>query len=162
MNTPQMTDTTLPRKQRVRTASRQRARQRCREYIVEVKAQNPCVCGEADPAALDFHHRDPANKDFTVSYLLKGRSISRIKAEIAKCICICSNCHRKGHAGNPHPDHAPYFAALIPCHPADMKPRIPRLLPCSPALSDQRSMATAGTGQNPVAGRLEAIAKSSL
>ncbi len=47
--------------------------------------------------AMDFHHRDPADKSFTI-----GKSASRswdsVVAEIAKCDLICANCHRIRHA----------------------------------------------------------------
>lgn len=42
--------------------------------------------------ALQFHHRDPALKLFTVSgsYNL---SLARLRAESAKCDLVCANCH---------------------------------------------------------------------
>lgn len=46
--------------------------------------------------ALDFHHKDPSKKDFTV-----GDRDFRLKdciEETKKCILICSNCHREIHA----------------------------------------------------------------
>jgi hypothetical protein len=50
---------------------------------------------------LDFHHADPAEKDIDPAQAvsLKGWSIDRIRAEIAKCAVLCANCHRKAHAG---------------------------------------------------------------
>lgn len=57
-----------------------------------------CRCGESHPACLDFHHRDPATKEFDVSIATnRGFGRPRIKAEIAKCDVLCSNCHRKLH-----------------------------------------------------------------
>lgn len=56
-------------------------------------------CLETDPACMDFHHLDPAAKEMSVANAVQnGWSISRLRAEIAKCIVLCSNCHRKLHA----------------------------------------------------------------
>jgi hypothetical protein len=54
------------------------------------------MCGEKHPAALDFHHTDPSTKKASVGSLNMD-SIAAINAEIAKCIVLCSNCHRKLH-----------------------------------------------------------------
>ena len=46
--------------------------------------------------ALDFHHIDPTEKDFTI-----GNRDFRLKdcvEESKKCILICANCHREIHA----------------------------------------------------------------
>jgi hypothetical protein len=47
-------------------------------------------------AAMDFHHRDPSRKDFSIS---SGRTMSweRAVRELDKCILLCSNCHREEH-----------------------------------------------------------------
>lgn len=47
--------------------------------------------------ALDFHHKDPTQKDFTIAYQ-KNRSINdKIKKELDKCSLLCANCHREEH-----------------------------------------------------------------
>jgi hypothetical protein len=58
-----------------------------------------CIeCGESDPACLDFHHRDPSEKDATVAEAIAGQwSENRIMSEISKCDVVCANCHRKRH-----------------------------------------------------------------
>jgi transposase len=48
--------------------------------------------------ALDFHHKNPKEKDFNISSYQK-KSWNTIKKELDKCICLCSNCHRELHAG---------------------------------------------------------------
>jgi len=56
-------------------------------------------CGEDHPAILDFHHLNPKDKDFELAKAIAGGySKSRILKEIAKCIVLCSNCHRKLHS----------------------------------------------------------------
>lgn len=49
-------------------------------------------------AALDFHHRDPSEKDFPLCQKYGCRKISdRIKKELDKCDLLCANCHREEH-----------------------------------------------------------------
>jgi len=55
-------------------------------------------CIENEPVALDFHHLNPKEKDINVSVAV-SYSTDSLKREIRKCIVLCSNCHRKVHAG---------------------------------------------------------------
>jgi len=48
--------------------------------------------------ALDFHHRDPAEKKFTLTGQGITRSWEKMKAEAEKCVLVCANCHRELHA----------------------------------------------------------------
>lgn len=48
--------------------------------------------------ALEFHHKDPLKKDFSISRH-RGASIDSIKSELDKCVLLCANCHRETHAG---------------------------------------------------------------
>lgn len=50
---------------------------------------NKCI------TALEFHHQDPLQKDFSISG--SSYSIERMKQEVDKCILLCSNCHREEH-----------------------------------------------------------------
>lgn len=70
-----------------------------REWWRGFKATLSCVrCGESHPACLDFHHRDPAEKDTTLQQMfIRGYSKERVLAEVAKCDVLCANCHRKHH-----------------------------------------------------------------
>lgn len=49
------------------------------------------------PEALEFHHKDPDEKDFGIggSYNLSWK---RIIKELQKCILLCANCHAEIHA----------------------------------------------------------------
>lgn len=61
------------------------------------KSTLSCVqCGESHPSCLDFHHRDPTQKDFMLSDI-RSRSLKSIQKEINKCDVLCANCHRKLH-----------------------------------------------------------------
>lgn len=68
----------------------------------EVKAGLECErCGCDDPVVLEFHHRDDVVKVAEVATLVqRGASRARILAEIAKCIVLCANCHRREHFGS--------------------------------------------------------------
>ena len=48
--------------------------------------------------ALEFHHLDPEQKDFQFSGNGHCKSWTRVKAELDKCILVCSNCHREIHS----------------------------------------------------------------
>lgn len=66
-----------------------------KEYINSQKEQ--CAkCGETRQYVLDYHHRDPSKKDFTICKYRKG-SIELLQQEIDKCVVLCSNCHREFH-----------------------------------------------------------------
>lgn len=45
-------------------------------------------------AALEFHHRDPKEKDPKWS---RGWSLPKLKVELDKCDILCANCHREAH-----------------------------------------------------------------
>ncbi len=66
--------------------------------VTEMKRSGCVICGENEPICIDFHHLDPSQKDFEVSSRY-GRSLDSILSELQKCVCLCSNCHRKVHAG---------------------------------------------------------------
>jgi len=47
-------------------------------------------------AALEFHHRDPAQKDFELR-MSRQAFTTIIKNELDKCQLVCANCHREIH-----------------------------------------------------------------
>jgi len=47
--------------------------------------------------AFEFHHRDPSQKDFSISKYGHTFALSRVKSEIDKCDLLCANCHREVH-----------------------------------------------------------------
>lgn len=66
----------------------------------EHKAAHPCVCGESDPVCLDFHHTSDDKELAIADAVQKGWGLERIMREVAKCVVICANCHRKLHGRN--------------------------------------------------------------
>jgi lactate dehydrogenase-like 2-hydroxyacid dehydrogenase len=57
-------------------------------------------CGEDHPATLQFHHRKPEEKRFTISQAVMKNAYSwdEILEEVKKCDLICANCHSVWHS----------------------------------------------------------------
>ncbi len=49
--------------------------------------------------ALEFHHIIASTKEFGIGQKDHSRSWEKVKAELDKCILVCSNCHKEVHAG---------------------------------------------------------------
>jgi hypothetical protein len=54
-------------------------------------------CGYSQPWALEFHHRKPEQKDFSIGEV-GNKSWKVIQPELDKCTLVCANCHRLIHA----------------------------------------------------------------
>ena len=72
-------------------------------YIQELKTAPCTCCGTYEPPpSMDFHHLDETTKEFSLGKISTSRggifTLEQIKKEIAKCILICANCHRKLHS----------------------------------------------------------------
>jgi hypothetical protein len=78
------------------TADRRAAKRR---RITDAAKAGGCArCGHKDLSALDFHHVDPRSKKRNVSTYAPSWSEEELRAEIAKCVVLCANCHRALHA----------------------------------------------------------------
>jgi transposase len=88
---------------RCRRCRAQRVSERRRKVkaILITEAGGCCrLCGyDRCPAALHFHHVHPATKSFHLSMQGVGRSIAAARAEMAKCILLCANCHAEVEQG---------------------------------------------------------------
>lgn len=75
------------------------SRDKRKQEFDELRASIGCSkCNETHPATLDFHHIDPSTKIGLVSYMFNNLvPMHKVRKEIAKCIVLCSNCHRKLH-----------------------------------------------------------------
>ncbi len=70
-----------------------------RKRLNEYKLQKGCLCcPEKELVCLEFHHTDMSEKDFGIASNTH-RTWPYIEQEIAKCVVVCSNCHKKIHAG---------------------------------------------------------------
>ena len=76
----------------------ERTKQIKREAVAYKGGKCQC-CGYSDcVAAMDFHHIDPTQKDFTIIQL-RTISLEKIKPELDKCLLVCCRCHREIEAG---------------------------------------------------------------
>jgi hypothetical protein len=75
---------------------RKRRYWRAQLAMLERLKQRPCTdCGGHFPGcAMDFDHREPREKRYTVSRMVGRAGTKRIMAEVAKCDIVCANCHR--------------------------------------------------------------------
>lgn len=65
----------------------------CREQLGDACQR----CGYSKcAAALEFHHRDPTEKEFGIGAPL-GKSYAALAEEMKKCDLLCANCHREIH-----------------------------------------------------------------
>jgi hypothetical protein len=81
--------------------------QSIKEWFIEYKKTLNCKeCGEDRYWVLDFHHRDPKEKDIDVSTLIRKGNKNKILKEVEKCDVLCSNCHRDLHFKQNNADFA--------------------------------------------------------
>ena len=78
------------------TKTRQR---KMKASAVEYKGGVCVDCGGTfHPCVYDFHHVDPSQKDFNLAkYKCLAEFSDKVKAELDKCVLLCSNCHRLRH-----------------------------------------------------------------
>lgn len=55
------------------------------------------LCGENRLQLLQFHHKDPGQKEYTLSPVMQQRSWDYFVDELVKCIPICATCHLLEH-----------------------------------------------------------------
>jgi predicted HNH restriction endonuclease len=68
-----------------------------RERAVALLGGKCQICGyDRCPAAMDFHHLDPSEKDFSIS---ESTDWDNIERELKKCVLLCATCHREVHDG---------------------------------------------------------------
>jgi len=66
-------------------------------------------CGlKGGPHLFDFHHRDPAEKEF--HWGNNRVSWNKLVPELDKCDLLCANCHRERH-------HKEWIESLVEHHP---------------------------------------------
>lgn len=91
-------------------------RGQCRDCKMQINAYN-VVC-------IDWDHRDPSTKQFTISAVMGRTKWENIEAEIAKCDAVCRNCHAiRTHHNNHYaiPPRPQKFTASRGKHPKDIR-----------------------------------------
>ena len=72
-----------------------------KRLLIEYKGGKCEQCGyNKCDGALQFHHIDPKEKDFTISQVNLNDtnfSIDKIIEEVNKCQLLCANCHAEIH-----------------------------------------------------------------
>jgi len=69
-----------------------------KKECVEYKGGKCIECGYSKCVnAMDFHHRDPKEKDFEISKLPSKKLTDKVKKELDKCDLLCCRCHRELH-----------------------------------------------------------------
>jgi hypothetical protein len=86
---------------RCTSAAVRRRRRKVKRVLVEEAGGGCARCGyDRCLSALAFHHVEPADKSFALSHRGIGRSIAKARAEAAKCVLLCANCHAEVEAGH--------------------------------------------------------------
>ena len=92
-------DINSPKKKRGSYEYVKRYRQRLKSKAVEYKGGKCSCCGYNQCLhALEFHHLDPKEKDFSISSKMNS-AFDALKTELDKCALVCRNCHAEIHAG---------------------------------------------------------------
>ena len=66
--------------------------------IIGRRGCNCDVCGDILlPRELEFHHRDPREKESRIAEMIGWHNIEAIMKEVDKCDIVCRNCHRLIH-----------------------------------------------------------------
>ncbi len=85
---------------RCQAASVARRRRAVRQRVIEEAGGRCVACGYGDyVGALQFHHVDPAAKEFAISAQGLTRSLARVREEAKKCVLLCANCHAEVEGG---------------------------------------------------------------
>jgi hypothetical protein len=75
-------------------------RRRTKARLVAEAGGRCTLCGyDRHLGALEFHHRDPSEKRFSLSVRGVTRSIESLREEARKCVLLCANCHAEVEGG---------------------------------------------------------------
>ena len=77
-----------------------RRRREIKRILVEEAGGACAVCGyDRWVGALHFHHLDPSEKRFNLGLKGLARALDAVRAEAAKCVLLCANCHAEVEGG---------------------------------------------------------------
>ena len=69
-----------------------------KEKCIVYKGGKCQICGYSKcNGAMEFHHRNPNKKDFSISRRRFNTFDARLTKELDKCDLLCANCHREKH-----------------------------------------------------------------
>lgn len=81
-------------------SKRKKTRKELKQKAVDYKGGGCEICDyDRCLAALTFHHRNPAEKDFGISEIINIINWSKIKRELDKTHLLCVRCHQEVHHG---------------------------------------------------------------
>jgi transposase len=85
---------------RCRAEAVSRRRRKVKATLI-AEAGGACqLCGyDRYQGALEFHHRDPAEKSFGFAWGGVSRSLEAMRQEARKCVLLCANCHAEVEGG---------------------------------------------------------------
>jgi hypothetical protein len=93
-----------PKKTRAELMNNHRLKKK--KELVQYKGGKCQKCGyNKCITALEFHHRNPEEKDFSISWAIGNMSFSELLLEVEKCDLVCSNCHKEIHYEWIHGEH---------------------------------------------------------
>ena len=72
-------------------------RHRAKEIAVQQLGGKCIRCNNDKIYVLDFHHKDPKEKEFTIGSTSSALCFNMYKEEVKKCVLFCANCHREFH-----------------------------------------------------------------
>lgn len=89
-----------------------RRHQKVKANLIQEAGGCCAVCGyDRCTVSLAFQHVDPTTKSFAVN-MSSGKSLAAYRAEAAKCVLVCANCHGEIEAGvTPSPPAGAHFVA---------------------------------------------------
>jgi hypothetical protein len=65
-----------------------------------MKTKQCARCGNDDYRVLCWHHPNPDEKEMSIGVVSNSVRWERVMAEVAKCVCLCANCHIIVHKEN--------------------------------------------------------------
>jgi len=65
-----------------------------KQRLLELKINGCAICGyDKSVRALDFHHTNPKDKEFSINADTVKSATLNLANEINKCVLLCKNCH---------------------------------------------------------------------
>lgn len=75
-------------------------RRRAKQIAIKTLGSKCLKCGQTAEYLLDFHHRNPDEKDGELADFSKGYDLTKFFEELDKCDLLCTYCHREYHHFN--------------------------------------------------------------